>query len=171
MILLVHRRSIGIGDVASTIANAIYRQEGTVQNNNPGNLLYAGQPGATGADSRGFAIFPTLQDGQAAEVNQINLDITRGTCATGAPVTSLSDLISCLSPPSQNDTATYISNVSTWTGIDPNANLQALAGGVTTTPLPDLSSSVDASDATDTTDYTWVYAGLGGLALFWVLTR
>jgi hypothetical protein len=169
MLIGLHRRPRGLGAVADTIASAIYRQEGAVQNNNPGNLLYAGQPGATGKDSRGFAIFSTLQAGQTAEVNQINLDITRGTCATGAPVVNLSDLISCLSPPNENDTATYVANVSTWTGIDPNASLQSMAiGGTNIVSLPtDLSSGVDVSDDTSTPDYTWALVGAGALALWW----
>jgi hypothetical protein len=41
------------------------------RNNNPGNLKYAGQPGATGQDSRGFAIFGSLQDGWDALTRQL----------------------------------------------------------------------------------------------------
>jgi hypothetical protein len=171
MLIGLHRRPRGFGTIADTIASAIYRQEGAVQNNNPGNLMYAGQPGAIGADSRGFAIFSTLQLGQTAEVNQINLDITRGTCATSAPVTDLSDLITCLSPPSQNDTATYISNVSAWTGIDPTANLQALSTGITSTPIPTVLSTSDetAVSDSDASDYTWLVVLGVGLAMLYAI--
>jgi len=174
MFVGLHQRSRGLGDTASTIASAIYRQEGAVQNNNPGNLMYAGQPGAIGEDSRGFAIFDTLASGQTAEVSQVNLDITRGTCATGAPVVNLSDLITCLSPPSQNDTATYISNVSAWTGIDPSANLASLSSTVVPLPSELSTTNTDTSGDTvvssDTPDYTWAFA-LGGLALIWMFNR
>lgn len=108
------------------IANAIYRQEGAVQNNNPGNLKYAGQTGATGADYRGLAIFSTLDAGQQAAQSQIALDINRGTCASGAALSTLTDLISCWST---TDRAAYTANVSTWTGIAPDASLQTLDGG------------------------------------------
>lgn len=169
MLVGINRRPRSMGAVADTIASAIYRQEGAVQNNNPGNLMYAGQPGATGADSRGFAKFSTLQQGQAAEVNQINLDITRGTCATGAPVVNLSDLISCLSPPSQNDTPSYINNVSAWTGIDPNVSLQSLNN--VSVPLPvDLSPDPGTAESGDAPDYTWAYVAGGAFALWWALS-
>jgi hypothetical protein len=42
------------------------------RNNNPGNLKYAGQVNATGQDSRGFAVFPTMQDGWNALVAQLD---------------------------------------------------------------------------------------------------
>ena len=48
-----------------TWANAIAQFEGyntassaAARNHNPGNLKFAGQAGAIGQDSRGFAIFP-----------------------------------------------------------------------------------------------------------------
>jgi hypothetical protein len=48
------------------------------QNNNPGNLKFADQPGASGADSQGFARFPDYQTGMAALHKQIALDASRG---------------------------------------------------------------------------------------------
>src|ERR1019366_249089 len=110
--------------IVQSISSAITRQEGATKNNNPGNLVYAGQPGAIGVDSRGFAIFSTPQQGADAEANQVALLINRGTCVSGAPTTDITGIISCWAPPSQNDTATYVANVSSWTGIDPYTNLQ-----------------------------------------------
>lgn len=148
---------IGLSATTADIAAAIYTQEGPVRNNNPGNLRYVGQAGATGQDSRGFAIFPTLAAGQAAEVAQLDLLISRGTCATGAPVSSLSDVISCLSPPSENDTATYINRVSAATGLDPNAPLAGF---------------LDGTGAFDTgIDAGTVVLVLAGIVAVWLLAR
>lgn len=47
-------------------------------NNNPGNLMYAGQPGAIGADANGFAVFPDPASGVQALDNQLQLDASRG---------------------------------------------------------------------------------------------
>ena len=176
------RRSLGAVSPSSQtiqqIASAIYTQEGPVQNNNPGNLVYAGQPGATGADSRGFAIFSSLAAGQAAEQNQIALDINRGSCATGAPVATLSDLINCLTPPSLNPavaSGTYTSNVSQATGIDPNAPLSTLADGSITpsdlsgSTLPTVDTSSLGIDLTDPTTQIVMLAGAG--LLIWALFR
>lgn len=134
------------------IAVAINRQEGATQNNNPGNLMYVGQAGATGADSRGFAIFPTLSAGQAAEQTQVALLINRGTCANGDPVTNEAQLIGCWSPANDprnapGSTNTYIQNVSAWTGLDPNAPFD-MSGGAPGVPTQALyGTDGDAVDA------------------------
>lgn len=41
------------------------------RNNNPGNLKFAGQPGAIGQDAEGFAIFDTFANGWAALIRQL----------------------------------------------------------------------------------------------------
>lgn len=51
------------------------------RNKNPGNLRYAGQPGAIGKDKSGFAIFPTEAAGMAALKAQIR-SVARGMSAT-----------------------------------------------------------------------------------------
>jgi hypothetical protein len=48
------------------------------RNNNPGNLKFADQPGATGADPQGFAIFPDYKTGFNALHRQVGLDAKRG---------------------------------------------------------------------------------------------
>lgn len=83
---LVYQQVIG-GSVGSTpldaVAQAIQSHEGwapgsvSFRNNNPGNLKYAGQPGATGADANGFAVFPTYDAGFQALKNQLSLDASR----------------------------------------------------------------------------------------------
>jgi hypothetical protein len=81
-----------------TLANAIFRQEGSLRpdgswnttsvgyrNNNPGNLVYAGQPGASPLAMRDpnmagagnnvtYAKFETLDQGIAATERQLALD-------------------------------------------------------------------------------------------------
>lgn len=58
-------------------ANAIFHHEGgqpgdrNVRNNNPGNLKFAGQAGATGADPQGFAIFASMEAGWTALYRQL----------------------------------------------------------------------------------------------------
>ena len=118
----------------SSIAAAITTQEGYYPgsvawaNNNPGNLIYAGQAGAV-PGAGGFAKFSTPAAGAAALSDQITLDATRGTDANGRPINTLRDLITSWAPPSQNDTAAYIASVSNQTGFDPDAPLSALSGG------------------------------------------
>jgi len=179
-------RSLGVVSPSSpsilALVNAIQQQEGPVRNNNPGNLVYVGQPGATGADSRGFAIFPTMASGQQAEAEQIALDVSRGSCATGSPVNSLTDLIAgCLTPASLNpNVGSYVQAVAAQTGIDPSADLGSqLGAGVSALPvaLADGSSqSPDASfagilgiDLTDPT--TLLILALGGGVMWWAFSK
>lgn len=165
--------------VVSAIASAINHQESSNPSyNNPGDLRYAGQAGATGAAPNGMAIFSSLQAGQQAEVDQINLDITRGSCANGLPVNTIADLITCWAPPSENPTATYIANVGLWTGLDTSAPFSSLSvdtsgasvtpDSASTTASQDTGGSADASvGAIDWTDPTTllVVAGVGALAV------
>lgn len=115
-----------------SLAAAITQQEGfypgsvSWNNNNPGNLVYAGQPGAT-PGTGGFAAFDTLADGEAALSGQINLDASRGTDVNGNPTVTLSQFIDSYAPASAgNDTASYIANVSAMTGYSPDAALLSL---------------------------------------------
>ncbi len=116
----------------SSITAAIVQREGNApgsladRNNNPGNLVYAGQAGAVRGDG-GFAKFATKADGIQALQNQITLDAVRGSDVNGKPINSISDLISSWAPPSENDTAGYIRFVSSTTGYDPDAPLSSLS--------------------------------------------
>jgi hypothetical protein len=84
-------------------------------NNNPGNLRFAGQPGAT-LGANGFAKFPTLAAGIAAANRQLDLYATRG-------VNTISKIISKWAPTSENDTAGYIAAVSKQLGKGANVEL------------------------------------------------
>jgi hypothetical protein len=94
----------------NSLAQAIQQQEGyypgslAYTNNNPGNLVYAGQPGAS-PGAGGFASFPSYSAGYQALENQITLDATRGTDVNGNPTTTVSQLLTSWAPPSENDTA------------------------------------------------------------------
>lgn len=101
--------------------------------NNPLNLRYAGQDGATNAN--GFAAFPTQQAGLAAADNQMGLYAQRG-------VNTLRGLISTWAPPNENDTEGYIKRVSATTGIDPDKQID-LTNPAVTGPIKAAMSAVE----------------------------
>lgn len=104
------------------IANAIAREEGffnpanlPARLNNPGDLNFAGQVGATPFTEPGrsaaYAKFDTIAHGIAALYRQIWADIARG-C-------TLCTLIESWAPAEDgNNPGSYLQNVVTWTGID-----------------------------------------------------
>jgi hypothetical protein len=106
--------------------------------NNPGNLDFIAPPerpwnGQIGRDSETgrFGVYDTPANGMRALAKQLQKDYA----ASGA--TTLAQMITEWAPPSENDTAAYIEDVSKQTGIDPNqpfdlhANLPALATAIT----------------------------------------
>lgn len=137
----------------SAIASAIQTQEGyspgtlAYTNNNPGNLRFVGQPGAT-QGAGGFAQFSSYSAGLAALNNQITLDAVRGSDAAGRPINTMSDLISSWAPASDgNNTAAYIASVSAATGYDPNAPLSSLGSPADSGGLLDFSSTGGGLDS------------------------
>jgi hypothetical protein len=139
----------------NALSSAIQNQEGyypgslAYQNNNPGNLVYAGQPGAT-RGAGGFAAFDSYSAGLSALQNQITLDATRGTDVSGNPTTTISELLSSWAPSSdpRNNTPAYIASVASQTGYDPNAPLSSLGLPAITAPLPaGLSSDATNDDS------------------------
>lgn len=123
---LVLRR--GMGDF-STLANAIVRQEGynaaLAPLNNPGNLIYAKQAGATPVTIGGttWASWPTYQAGYNALLNQIALDASRGL--------TISDFTAKYAPKCNlpvcagNDPVTYANNISAAVGLSPSDPLSS----------------------------------------------
>lgn len=87
------------------------------RNNNPGNLRYAGQPGATQGEG-GFARFETPEAGYEALKAQIELDKSRGM--------TVQEFVSKYAPPSENDTATYIKQFNASVGSGSNTKLSSL---------------------------------------------
>src|ERR1700683_539719 len=147
-------------DFISTWASAIAQFEGyftsgsvAARNNNPGNLKYAGQPGATGADPNGFAIFPTAEAGYDA------LDAQLSKYATQYPDDSLQDIMAhYLGQPaptidSQGNSLSYASFVAGQLGVDPTTTLAELSGTPSPSPsslaLATVSSTTDVSDVSD----------------------
>lgn len=150
----------GLGDF-STVASTIQTIEGwfpgsvSQSNNNPGNLKYAGQPGATGADASGFAVFPTVAAGEQALQNQISLDASRGE--------TIAQFAAKYAPAQDsNDPVSYAAQIAAATGLSVNdplsaADSAATASGIDLTSLvPGVFSSSDGSD-----DSTLLYWGLG----------
>ncbi|CAJ0719379.1 hypothetical protein LMG6871_02826 [Ralstonia edaphis] len=94
------------------------RQPRGIRNNNPGNLNYVGQAGATreaGPNGR-FAVFQTAEDGLMALARQLRLYAQRG-------INTVRAIISKFAPPGENDTQSYIESVSKRLGVDSNATL------------------------------------------------
>lgn len=129
----------GLGAVSVTltpglqqVANVIITQENAnPAYNNPGNLMYAGQPGATRGPG-GLAVFDTYANGLQALYAQITLDANRGE--------TISDFTAKYAPASiaGNDPVLYANNIAGALGISPDSPLMnALTGGASPgVPLP-----------------------------------
>jgi hypothetical protein len=88
-----------------------------LRNNNPGNIRSGiAWQGVTGTDSGGFDIFQDISWGIRALATDIRTEWDKGN-------NSISAFISIYAPPSENDTAGYISSVAADTGLDPNMPL------------------------------------------------
>lgn len=81
------------------------------RNNNPGNLRFVGQRGASPGE-KGFARFDSPTEGFLALIDQVNLDKSRGH--------TLSSFMNKYAPPSENNTTAYINQMSKWLGIKPD---------------------------------------------------
>lgn len=152
---------LGQSSLVSQMAAAITKVEGyfppgtpgypngsvAYQNNNPGNLMYAGQAGASPGGAAGFAKFDTLADGQAALNNQIQSQINKGQ--------NLQQFFYQYAPPNtsnaagaqqtQSATDAYIATVSQQLGIGPSVPLNQVQTG-NYSPSSDSSGSSDASN-------------------------
>jgi hypothetical protein len=128
--------------ITSTIAGTIQQVEGyypgslAYQNNNPGNLIYVGQAGAT-AGAGGFAKFATYADGLAALNNQIQLYAARGM--------TIDQMMNVYAPSTDgNNPTSYAAQIAAALGVSPSTSLLDLSG-ISTGPaelpaLPDLAS-------------------------------
>ncbi|MDK9362489.1 hypothetical protein [Lelliottia wanjuensis] len=97
-----------------------------IRNNNPGNLNYVGQAGATkeGGEGGRFAVFESMKHGVAALYRQLQLYFKRG-------VNTLSSIVKTYAPASDgNNVDSYISALSRATGKGAN---EAIDSGDTTT--------------------------------------
>ncbi|MFJ5317210.1 lytic transglycosylase [Pectobacterium versatile] len=99
---------------ASMIPSSLKRGE---RNNNPGNLNFAGQAGATLESSGGrFAKFDTAFDGLRAMGRQLSLYAQRG-------INTVEGIISTWAPSSENDTGAYVNSMAKRLGVHPQAAL------------------------------------------------
>lgn len=109
----------------NTIAQAIQQQEGyypgslAYTNNNPGNLIYAGQSGASQGAS-GFAKFPDYSTGYQALLNQIQLYASRGM--------TIQDMMNVYAPAGQgsNNPVAYATTIAASLGVSPDTPLTDL---------------------------------------------
>lgn len=168
----------GLGQL-STLIQAITTQEGTCpspsscKNNNPGNLMYAGQPGATSGPG-GFAVFDTYQDGYNALVNQLGL-YANGTCqACGGVPQTIASVFQIYAPAGQgsNNPTVYSNNVAAALGLPTSTPLSSVldgSAGTSTLGVPDLSSTFSTPVDIDLSslglpdfsiDPTWLIAGV-----------
>lgn len=115
------------------LADAMQRMEGykpgtrAWRNNNPGNIWDGLTSGKVRRiwpnlpiDDKGFIIYPSPQAGRAALENDLRIKVSRGM--------TLEALISMFAPPHENNTAAYIRNVSTWSGIPTGVVLSSWGG-------------------------------------------
>jgi hypothetical protein len=88
--------------------------------NNPGNLRYIGQKGAT-SDNSGFAKFSSPQAGFQALVDDLNAK--KDPYGRLNSNSTLADLINVYAPPSENATSTYIKQIASWLGVSPETKI------------------------------------------------
>lgn len=99
------------------------------RNNNPGNLVFANQEGATleAPNAKGeqrFARFNTPEEGIRALANQVSSYYNGTSAAAGyQKLQTVSSIISKWAPPKENNTNQYIDNVSKYLGVSPNEKI------------------------------------------------
>ncbi|EPV1274833.1 lytic transglycosylase domain-containing protein [Escherichia coli] len=102
----------GLQGFSNQVNRSAYLSRG-IRNNNPGNLNFAGQKGATlesGPNAR-FASFPTMLEGIAALDRQVRLYLKRGK-------NTIDQIIDIYAPSSDgNNTSSYKSYLSQYTGL------------------------------------------------------
>jgi hypothetical protein len=169
-------RLSGLGSSIDTLALAIQTQEGyypnslAFTNNNPGNLMPAGQPGCT-VGAGGFCSFPTYDAGYAALVNQLNLDASRGYTLLQFTTKYLGGDPNNPGTAPGGDPNVYAANLAAAAGVSVNDPLSAaLYGGYDpSTGLPLDTSNLGDAAGSDT--FTMALAVGGALLAAWLLNR
>lgn len=115
-------KGMGFNQVGNTTASIELGSRLAKVNNNPGNLRFVGQQGATQGEG-GFAKFNTPEEGLAALQKQIQLDSSRGH--------TLASFIAKYAPPGENDTTTYIRQAVNSLGVTPTTPVNQI-------PIQDL---------------------------------
>ena len=140
---------IGLGTTSSpnaaTIAQTIQQVEGyypgsvAYTNNNPGNLIFVGQAGAT-PGAGGFAAFPSYDAGYQALLNQIQNYANRGL--------TIDQMMNLYAPAGQgnNNPTAYANTIASALGVSTDTTVaDALAGAGSTAATTDTSSISTAS--------------------------
>ena len=106
------------------LAAAIAKQEGWLTpgklptiRNNPGDLRFAGQLGATRPDGTTTGHLPTEPIAQFATPEAGITALYRQIWAQVAQGQTVAQIIAQWAPPTENDTSTYLANVLAWTKL------------------------------------------------------
>lgn len=93
------------------------------RNNNPGNLEFRGQAGASRENGEGrFAKFETAEEGVAALARQLQLYASRG-------IDTIESIISKYAPPNENNTKAYIEALTSKLGVKADQKLDLSDAG------------------------------------------
>lgn len=120
------RQNAGSASVSSPLTGSLARVRG-IRNNNPGNLNFAGQAGATLESGPGgrFAVFASAQQGLDALARQLELYAGRG-------IDTVRGIISKFAPPGENNTAAYIARITKALGVSATQHLNLGDQGILT---------------------------------------
>lgn len=150
-VILVSVRISGLGaptildsTTVNSIAQSIQQQEGYYPgslayiNNNPGNLIYAGQSGAT-RGANGYAAFSSYSAGYQALLNQIQLYASRGM--------TIQDMMNVYAPAGQgsNDPVAYAQTIAQSVGASPGTPLVSLDSPFSSPSTEFAAASLDPS--------------------------
>jgi hypothetical protein len=159
-----------IGDL-NTVGLAVQTQEGyypgtlAYTNNNPGNLVAAGQPGCS-PGAGGFCAFPSYDLGYQALLNQISLDASRGYTILQFTTKYLGGDVNNPGVAPGGDPNVYAANIAAAAGVSPNDLLStAIASDGFTVDA--LANTLEAS-AMDPMTMGLMAVG-GALLLAWAL--
>lgn len=145
------------------------------RDHNPGDLKFAGQYGATGKDPQGFAVFPDDATGFQALYNQLGLYVSE--FPNYSILQIMAHYLGQASPEvdAQGNAFTYAAAVASAIGVSTDTTLAQLAAGGSADPSGVVADGADpgadpsAVGGVDPgTLAAWV---LGGVFLFWVVTR
>jgi hypothetical protein len=154
------------------LAQAIMRQEGY---GTPGAVTITGanNPGAlrdspyavgyvTGASGK-FAKFASYEDGYNALLYDLQSKVNRGL--------SLRDFVYTYAPPSENDSTTYLNNLSGWLGISADTKLGEWLNGMGTDNSGDFGASDSGLDTITNDPTKGIMLGLAVVAIGLLVTR
>lgn len=110
------------------------------RNNNPGNLEFRGQAGATPEEGSGrFAKFGTAAEGVSALARQLQRYSSRG-------LDTLDEIITKYAPAGENDTQAYIDTLSKRLGVSPKEKLDLSNPGTLSELIKGISRHESGSD-------------------------